>query len=179
MKKLTKKGQTEDFLADLIPSAIIILIGLYVLSNMQDANRLSATEKERAINTALKFEQTTVLDYLSLKVDVDDKKMTMQELISLTYKDEGYQRKLREWLLRKDLAQQEILWEFIAKSVEQEYPEEISKGRKACLELKIQYPNGSSLEVGEKCDGREQTFYLPTFDGQYLEIKSIVGTTKA
>lgn len=180
MKKLAKKGQTEDFLADLIPSAIIIIIGLYILSNMQSANRLSATEKERAINYALEIEQKTITEYLSLKIDIDGKERSLQEWISLSYNNNEYQAKLVEKLIGKDLAQREILWETIAKSVEQEHPEETSKERKACLELTIQYPDGSSpLKIGEKCDGREQTFYLPTFDGQYLKIKSITGTTKA
>lgn len=176
MKRLNKKGQTEDFLADLIPSLIIILIGLFILSNMQSANKLSTTEKGRAINDMLKFEQKTITDYLSLKIDIDNKNISTQELISLTYNNPQYQGILGNSLSRGGLAEYDTPIETIGETTPQIKPEYSASDPKECLNLVIKYPGGQTpLIIGEGCVGKEQTFYLPTFDGQYLEINSIVG----
>lgn len=177
MKRINKKGQTEDFLADLIPSLIIILIGLYVLSNMQSANKLSTTEKGRAVNTVLNFEQKTITDYLSLKTEIDNKnQISMQDMISLSYQNKEYQSKLAIWLDKTGLAQLEAPIETIAQETKQEKVETQQFGEKECIQMDIQYPDSSSFKIGKECSGKEQSFYLPTFEGQYLKIKSIVGT---
>lgn len=177
MKKLTKKGQTEDFLADLIPSAIIIIIGIYVLSNMHSVNDLLAGEKERAIRQALEFEEKNIAYYLPHKIDIDGKKISVQELISLTYNNPQYQGILGNSLAREGLAEYDVPPDQSSETTPQINPEYIASSPTECLNLVINYPGDSKpLIIGDGCVGREQNFYLPTFDGQYLEIKSVVGT---
>lgn len=174
---IRKKGQTEDFIADLIPSLIIIAIGLYVLSDMQDVGK-KATE-----NTNIKLVEElegrkTLVNYLTKEIELDDKKITLNELISLGYKNEEYQRRLIENLQRTGLAQLKIPIETIAESTEQLEAENIQTEVKECLKLDIKYPDGSNLEIGEKCMGREKVFALPTYEGQYLTVKLTVRTTR-
>lgn len=177
MKKLTKKGQTEDFLADLIPSAIIIIIGVLVLSNMHSVNNSLAKGKEIAIKQALILEEKNIAYYLPHKIDVDGKKISLQELISLTYNNPQYQGILGTSLEREGLAQYDVPPEQSGETTVQIKPEYVASSPTECLNLVIKYPGDSKpLIIGDKCVGIEQNFYLPTFDGQILEIKSIVGT---
>lgn len=176
MKKLKKKGQTEDFLADLIPSLIIIIIGVFVLSSMHNTNRVAVNNQKRLVNYDL-MEKKMITDHLSKMIDVGDKKISLQELISLSYKNEGYKQVLINDLQRTGLAQIEGPVEAIA-VMQTQLEAETPKERKECFQLEIIYPEDPNpLKLGGGCDGREQTFYLPTYEGQYLMVKSVTGTT--
>jgi len=172
MKKLRKKVQAEDFIADLIPSLIIIAIGLYVLSNMHSVSKAMVDERGERLQSVLKGEQKTIADYLSEKVSIDGKEISLWELISLSYKNEKYQRKIVEKL---ELVKPELLVEFMAETPEQEMVEYIAGEEKECLAAEIHYPDQSKLEFGSGCEGKEKTISLPTYEGQHITVKFTQG----
>lgn len=175
-KRIKKKGQAEDFLADLIPSLIIIVIGLFVLSKMHAEEQKLVDERAAQLESILKQEIKPINYHLSNeKVEVDGREISLRELISLSYKNNAYQGKLIEALERKGLVQQDKPVEAIAETVPQEQAEAIQKGVERCLKLKIEYPDSSTLEAGEKCEGIETILNLPTYEGPYLIINATVG----
>lgn len=158
---IRKKGQTEDFIADLIPSLIIIAIGLYVLSNMQDVGK-KATEETNANLLERLEDRKTMADYLAKEIEIDNKKITLNELISLSYKNEAYQKKIKEEVERIQL--QRI-----------SFPDFYT--RVVCLNMEINYPDGSSIVIEKDpfCAGEERKIFLPTYEGRYLTIKFQLG----
>jgi len=173
---IRKKGQTEDFVADFIPSLIIIIIGLYVLSEMEDIGIKTTEETKNKLLERLE-DRKTINDYMFEERKIDNETKTLIEWISLIYKNKEHQTELILDLAREDIAELRAPVETISGTQEQEPVETTQHGRKECIKLDIQYPDSSKLEIGGKCDGTEQIFYLPTFEGQYIQVKSIAGTT--
>lgn len=175
MKRLNKKGQTEDFVADLIPSLIIIAIGLYVLSGMNDVNEGMVNEVSLKLDKYMEYEEKTVADYLSQNVEVEGKKMSLAELISLSYRNEEYQRevmkKLGSW--EEEL---EFSPEAIAPTTKQEVAETIAGEMKECTATEITYPDGSVLKIGEDCTGGKKSLALPSYGGEYIKVDLIIGS---
>jgi len=161
MKRIRKKGQTEDFLADLIPSMIIIMIGLYVLSNMQNANEESA-ESTKINVTEYLMEKKTITDHLNQELKINGRDIPLKEIISLSYKNENYQTLVEEEVNK--IQGQQI-----------SFPDLFS--RVTCLSTKIVYPDGSTkiIEDAPYCAGTERVIYLPTFEGKYLTMKFTLG----
>ncbi|MBM3200092.1 hypothetical protein FJZ53_04075 [Candidatus Woesearchaeota archaeon] len=177
MRRLHKKGQTEDFIADLIPSMIVIAIGLYIISNMQATNKILVSEKEGAVRYAL-MEKKDMADYLLLELDSDKGTISLKEMIGLTYKNEKYQQMLVENLKRKDIVKEDAPIETIAGKPKQDQVETIQRLPEQCIRLDIKYPDGSNMEVGgDECTGWEKVFALPTYDGQSITVNATVGTT--
>lgn len=165
MKRIRKKGQTEDFLADMIPSLIIIAIGLYVLSNMQSANEESADSTKINI-TGYLMEKKTITDYLNQELKIDGKNIPLKEVISLTYKNEEYQQKVLkelEGIIGQDTGR---------RTVE-------SCNVITCLNAEIQYPDGSSKKLKKDifCPGEEKVIFFPTYEGQSIKMIFQLGAT--
>ncbi|MDP2909425.1 MAG: hypothetical protein Q8N77_06495 [Nanoarchaeota archaeon] len=164
--KLTKKGQAEDFFADLIPSLIIIVIGLFILSQMNTENEKTTNNKVSALEDALKAEITTLADYLNREVDVDDKKMPLSDLISLSYKNEAYKKKMESELKKIQLI-----------SVEPPAENTFCTWR-MCLRAQIYYPDSPEpLKIEDDCIGKEKVIHLPTYDGQYITMNTTLDKT--
>lgn len=164
MKHLRKKGQTEDFIADLIPSLIIIGIGLYFLSNTQNSNEQEINDIKTNLTDYLK-EGNTMVDYLEKQVSVGDKKMPLKEMISLSYKNEEYQQKVEkelEWIIGQDTGRRVESCKLIT-----------------CLNSEIQYPDGSSKKLKEDifCPGEEKIIFFPTYEGQSIKMIYQLGVT--
>jgi hypothetical protein len=161
MKRIRKKGQTEDFLADMIPSMIIIVIGLFILSSMQNANEESA-ESTKVNITEYLMEKKTIADHLDQELKVDGKNIPLKEIISLSYKNENYQT-LVEGEVNKIQGEQISFPDFYS--------------RVTCLSTKIVYPDDSIkiIEDAPYCAGTERVIYLPTFEGKYLTMKFTLG----
>lgn len=158
--KIRKKGQVEDFAADLIPSLIIIAIGLFILGNMQSVNKEAVDERGEKIKSALEQEEKILADYLLKKVKIDDKEIPLLELISLSYKNEKYWEKTKDEL--KAINGQPIRfrdWFF----------------ENVCLEAEIHYPDNSVKTIDVKCAGEKKTIALPTYEGGYLTINFVIG----
>lgn len=162
MKRISKKGQTEDFVADLIPSLIIIAIGLYVLSNIQNANEESVDSARTNITEYL-MDRKTITDYLAQEIEMDGKKIPLEEIISLSYKNENYQTIVEGEV--KKIQDQQV-----------SFPDLFS--RVTCFSTKIVYPDESQKIIGDTpyCTGAERTIYLPTYEGKYLAMNFTLGT---
>ncbi len=165
MKHLRKKGQTEDFIADLIPSLIIIGIGLYFLSNTQNSNEQEVNDVKTNLTDYLK-DGNTMADYLEKQVSVGDKKMPLKELISLSYKNEEYQQKAvkeLEEITKQDTGRRTIESCIII----------------TCLNAEIQYPDGSSKKIKEDifCPGEKKSIFFPTYEGQSIKMIFQLGVT--
>lgn len=159
-KRIKKKGQAEDFLADLIPSLIIIAIGLFVLSKMNSENQKIVDERGKLLAEALKGEKM-MSDYLFKPIKLGNKKMDLEELISLSYKNENYQKEVEGHLKSIHLID-------ISPPPDVELP--VCQYR-MCLSSKIKYPDGSSLIIeDELCKGEEKTLNFPSYEGNYITL---------
>lgn len=166
MRRMRKKGQAEDFIADLIPSLIIIAIGLYVLSNMYSVNKEMVDERGEKLRYALK-EQKTMVDYLSEKISIEGKEISLWELISLSYKNEAYQEKVKKELKK-------------IHHIPIDPPDEnILCTWRMCLEAEINYPDSSKpLAVEDDCiSGKEKIMHFPTYEGKYIIMNFNLGET--
>lgn len=162
---IRKKGQTEDFIADLIPSLIIIAIGLYILADMEDVGKKSIEETNDKLLERLGDEKT-MTDYLAKEIGIDNKKITLNELISLSYKNEQYQQKVEEelgWIIGQDTGRRTIE----------------SCNIITCLNAEIQYPDGSSKKLKKDifCPGEEKAMFFPTYGGQSIKMIFQLGVT--
>ena len=174
-KKIKKKGQAEDFLADFIPSLIIIVIGFFILSKMHSEEQKIVDERGKLIRQALVQEEKTIIDYLDEKILIDGKRLSLAEVISLSYKNPKYRQILRELDKQFDIASEELIVEYIAQSPPQDIGETIAGELKNCLALDITYPDGLNLEFGTNCPGEERTVNLPSYEGKNLIVKITEG----
>lgn len=161
MKGISKKGQTEDFVADLIPSVIIIVIGFFILSTMQGANE-KAVEGAKENMTEYFQDKKTITDYLSQEVKVGDKNIPLREVISLSYKNEAYQD-IVEKEIKKIQGQRVSFPDFYTRVV--------------CLSTEIKYPDGDPKIIQDTpfCAGTEKIIYLPTYGSGYLTMNFTIG----
>lgn len=159
-KRIKKKGQAEDFIADLIPSLIIIAIGLFVLSKMNSENQKIVDERGKLLAEALKDEKM-MSNYLYKPIKVDNQKMTLGELISLSYKNENYQKEVKRHLESIQLTD-------VQPPKEVEF--QVCQYR-TCLKSEIKYPDDSSLMIkDELCTGEEKVLNFPSYEGDYITL---------
>lgn len=128
---------------------------------MQDIGK-KATEETNAKLIETLEDKKIMTDYLAKEINIDNKKITLNELISLSYKNENYQKKLEgemKWIRGQKIKMVELC-ELVT-----------------CLNAEFQYPDGSTKKIDEDifCSGEEKAIFFPTYEGQSIKMKFKLG----
>ena len=163
MRCLYKKGQTEDVIADLIVSIIIIIIAVYILSGI-------SADQETNIGlriNEIKYQLETKLDintYLKMPVvgsgSCYHENLTTADLIALT--DATKPGPCYKLLERQTKNFEKMLIQF----------------GDECLDVQIEYPGGKVLTPSScvQVIGEQKEVLVPLKEGGYAKVKFLVGT---
>lgn len=102
-RKMNKKGQTEDVFAEFIISMIIIVVGIYILGILLNAQDFRFEEKKGELDGFADNDVLSLGNYVNYEiVIVDGKEISFKELVRKAYTDEKYKKELNDLLESKD-----------------------------------------------------------------------------
>ena len=96
---MNKKAQTEDILAELVISMVLIVIGVFVLSNMLNVQKLTFDQKDSKLDLMLKNDVLSLGGYVNYeKINIENEEIYFKDLIKKAYSDQDYRDKLIDFL---------------------------------------------------------------------------------
>ncbi len=164
---MKKKAQTEDIFADLIPSLILIVAGIFVLQYFSSGHSTEIKQNEVLVNTMEDREAFSVEGMMNHKIEYNKVKYKLIDLIDRYNKEE----KTSEMPKYEDAMMRGII----------EYISQIKPEITSCFEIKLKPSLKKEVDLLGDCElkeARTEETIIPLSNGGYAEVRIKYGKTQ-
>ncbi len=164
---MKKKAQTEDIFADLIPSLILIVVGIFVLQYFSLTHNTEIKQNEALVNVIEDRETFNIEGMMNHQVEYSKMKYKLIDLIDKYNKEE----KTSELPKYEDAMMRGIT----------DYFGEINPEITSCFEMKLKANLKKEVDLLGDCElkeARTEDIIIPLSDGEHAEIKLKYGKTQ-